>query len=77
MLFRSLFSATFYPITVYPAGIQWVIRVLPLYPSIDLLRGVALDDIGTPVAYGLGYLVVVGVAAWLLAARRLRVLLIR
>jgi lipooligosaccharide transport system permease protein len=77
MLPMFLFSATFYPITVYPAGIQWVIRVLPLYPSIDLLRGVALDDIGTPVAYGLGYLIVVGVAAWLLAARRLRVLLIR
>jgi lipooligosaccharide transport system permease protein len=72
-----LFSATFYPITVYPHAVQWVVRALPLYPSIDLLRGVTLDDIGAPVAYAVGYLVVIGAIAWLLAARRLRAILVR
>ena len=77
MLPMFLFSATFYPITVYPTAIQWVVRVLPLYPSIDLLRGVTLDDIGAPIGYALAYLIVVGGVAWWLAARRLRSILIR
>ena len=77
MLPMFLFSATFYPITVYPPAIQWIVRALPLYPSIDLLRGVTLDNLGTPVGYALAYLIVVGALAWLLAARRLRAILIR
>ncbi|HEY4456870.1 MAG TPA: ABC transporter permease [Pseudonocardiaceae bacterium] len=77
MLPMFLFSATFYPITVYPPAIQVVVRVLPLYPSIDLLRGVALGQIDGSVGYALAYLIVVGGVAWLLAARRLRSILIR
>jgi lipooligosaccharide transport system permease protein len=77
MLPMFLFSATFYPITVYPPAIQIVVRALPLYPSIELLRGVTLDDIGAPIGYALAYLIVVGGIAWLLAARRLRALLVR
>ena len=77
MLPMFLFSATFYPITVYPPAIQVLVRALPLYPSIDLLRGVTLDDIGTPIGYALAYLILVGGLAWLLAARRLRALLVR
>lgn len=77
MLPMFLFSATFYPITVYPGTIQILVRALPLYPSIDLLRGVTLGDIGPSLAYALAYLIVVGALAWFLAARRLRAILIR
>ena len=34
-----LFSATFYPITVYPEPIQWVIQALPLWHGVELVRG--------------------------------------
>ncbi|HJP74180.1 MAG TPA: ABC transporter permease [Pseudonocardiaceae bacterium] len=77
MLPMFLFSATFYPITVYPPAIQLVVRVLPLYPSTDLLRGVTLDDIGPSAGYALAYLILIGALAWYLAARRLRAMLIR
>ena len=33
-----LFSATFYPISVYPESLQWVVRLSPLYHSAQLLR---------------------------------------
>jgi lipooligosaccharide transport system permease protein len=37
-----LFSATFYPITVYPAAVQWVIKALPLWHGVELIRGLTL-----------------------------------
>jgi lipooligosaccharide transport system permease protein len=77
MLPMFLFSATFYPITIYPQAIQVLVRALPLYPSIEVLRGVTLDDLGPPIGYALAYLIVIGGLAWLLAARRLRALLVR
>ncbi|MFC0681993.1 ABC transporter permease [Lysobacter korlensis] len=39
MLPMFLFSATFYPITVYPEPIQYVIQALPLWHGVELLRG--------------------------------------
>ena len=38
-----LFSATFYPITVYPGWLQAVVRCTPLY------QGVVLEGSSTPV----------------------------
>lgn len=46
MLPMFLFSATFYPITVYPEIIQWVVKALPLWHGVELIRGLttgALD----------------------------------
>ncbi|HXW32174.1 MAG TPA: ABC transporter permease [Acidimicrobiales bacterium] len=34
-----LFSATFYPLSVYPEWLQWVVRCTPLYQGVALLRG--------------------------------------
>ncbi|MGM7669497.1 ABC transporter permease [Microbacterium sp. A93] len=33
-----LFSATFFPLSVYPDPVQWVIQVLPLWHGVELLR---------------------------------------
>lgn len=77
MLPMFLFSTTFYPLSVYPQAIQVVVRCLPLYPSITLVRGVALGAAGPDLDWSIGYLVVIGALAWLLAAGRLRRLLIR
>jgi len=39
MLPMFLFSATFYPITVYPVAIQYVVQALPLWHGVELIRG--------------------------------------
>lgn len=33
-----LFSATFYPLSVYPEAVQWFIMALPLWHGVELLR---------------------------------------
>jgi len=37
-----LFSATFYPVTVYPGWLQGVIKALPLWQAVELMRGLTL-----------------------------------
>ncbi|HTH14655.1 MAG TPA: ABC transporter permease [Spirochaetia bacterium] len=39
-----LFSATFYPITVYPPAIQTVVQCLPLWHGVELIRGLTLGQ---------------------------------
>ena len=34
-----LFSATLYPITVYPEWIQVIVKIFPLYHGVELVRG--------------------------------------
>ena len=41
-----LFSATFYPITVYPESLQWVVRCSPLYHAATLLRELTTGTVG-------------------------------
>jgi lipooligosaccharide transport system permease protein len=40
-----MFSATFYPITVYPGPIQALIKVFPLWHGIELIRGLTLGQV--------------------------------
>ena len=55
-----LFSATFFPISRYPAGLQAIIRVTPLYQGVVLERSLVLGDVhwiaagerGVPRAHG-------------------------
>lgn len=37
-----LFSATFYPLEVYPEAVQWVAQLSPLYHGVQLVRGLML-----------------------------------
>ena len=46
MLPMFLFSATFYPLTVYPEPIQWVIQALPLWHGVELVRGLTTGAVG-------------------------------
>jgi lipooligosaccharide transport system permease protein len=72
-----LFSATFYPITVYPGPLQVVVQLTPLYHGVDLLRSLTTGMIGPPLLVDLVYLVVLGAAALALAATRLQRLLLK
>ena len=72
-----LFSATFYPITVYPGPLQVVVQLTPLYHGVDLLRSLTIGIIGPSIPVDIAYLVVLGAAALLLAATRLQRLLLK
>jgi lipooligosaccharide transport system permease protein len=77
MLPMFLFATTFYPLSVYPGPIQAVVRALPLYQAITVIREPALGRLDAGYAVAVGYLLVlIPICGWL-AARRLRAVLIR
>lgn len=67
-----LFSATFFPITVYPQALRVIVEVTPLYRGIDLIRGLTTGVVGPGQLLDVGYLVVMGIAGVTVAALRLR-----
>jgi lipooligosaccharide transport system permease protein len=72
-----LFSATFFPISTYPAAIQWVVRFSPLYHAIRLERAFTLGVIGWGLPVDAAYLAVLGVFGVFLAQRRVGKLLLK
>jgi len=71
-----LFSATFYPLSTYPDGLQWVVRATPLYQGVELMRSLALGIIGPDLVGHAAYLLAMGVAGLAIASRRLGRLLL-
>jgi lipooligosaccharide transport system permease protein len=71
MLPMFLFSATFYPLSVYPGWLADVVRVLPLYQATTLVRGLTLGGVGRAQLVAAVYLGLLGAASLVLAARRL------
>ncbi|MBB5868447.1 lipooligosaccharide transport system permease protein [Allocatelliglobosispora scoriae] len=71
MLPMFLFATTFYPLGVYPRPIQIIVEFLPLYHAIELVRDPFLGAPSTDMLIAAAYLAVLGVAALLLAIRRL------
>jgi lipooligosaccharide transport system permease protein len=72
-----LFSATFYPLSVYPDAIQWLVRVTPLYQGVNLLRGLTLGSLSWSMLVSLAYLVALGGVGIYIASRRLGHLLLK
>jgi lipooligosaccharide transport system permease protein len=70
-----LFSATFFPLTRYPAGLQAVIRLTPLYQGVVIERSVVLGDIHWTLLVNAAYLFLMGAIGLRVAARRIVVLL--
>jgi lipooligosaccharide transport system permease protein len=66
-----LFSTTFYPITVYPDAIQWIVRVTPLYHAIQLLRMLIVGSPGVPQLGDAAYLAALAVVGIVIATRRI------
>ncbi len=77
MLPMFLFSATFYPISVYPHVIQWVIQALPLWHGVELIRGVTTGALSPMLWVHLGYFGVMIAVGIVVATRRLRALFLR
>ncbi|HTL40405.1 MAG TPA: ABC transporter permease [Pseudolysinimonas sp.] len=69
-----LLSATFYPISVYPAPVQWVIQALPLWHGVELVRGLTTGVLGPAMLVHLLYYLVMVVLGLAFTTRRLRAL---
>jgi lipooligosaccharide transport system permease protein len=69
-----LFSATFYPITVYPEPIQWVVQALPLWHGVELVRGLTTGGLTWSMLVHLGYFLVMIAVGLIFTTRRLRAL---
>ena len=71
-----LFSATFYPITVYPAWLQDVVRCTPLYQGVVLERAADLGIFEWSLLVHVAYLAAMAVAGVIVTRRRLGALLL-
>jgi lipooligosaccharide transport system permease protein len=72
-----LFGSTFFPISKFPAAVQSVILVLPLYHATAMLRQLTTGAVSASIVVHIAYMVLIGVAAFIIAMRRLERALIR
>jgi lipooligosaccharide transport system permease protein len=71
-----LFSATFYPLSVYPRAAQVVIEYTPLYQGVVLLRDLTVGVVGPDLLWRAAYLAVCGLAGLYASGRRIGKLLL-
>jgi lipooligosaccharide transport system permease protein len=72
-----LFSATFYPLEVYPEWLQVVARFSPLYQATDLLRSLTLGSIDASLVVNVLYLLVMAAVGLAISRRRIVKLLLK
>ena len=77
MLPMFLFSGSFFPITVYPQYIQWLIQALPLWHAISLVRGIMLGHIGIATLLHILYFFAMIALGLLFTTKRLTALFLR
>jgi lipooligosaccharide transport system permease protein len=71
-----LFSATFYPLSTYPHGLQLVVELTPLYHAVALERQLLLGAVDGVALVHVAYLVALGVVGMWIVSRRLERLLL-
>jgi lipooligosaccharide transport system permease protein len=69
-----LFSATFYPITVYPEFIQWIVMALPLWHGVELIRGLTTGALSAAMLVHVAYYLVMIAIGLVFTTKRLRAL---
>lgn len=72
-----LFSATFYPLSVYPQVIQWFIQAMPLWHGVELLRQISVGSFSPATAVHVGYYLVMIALGIMLTTGRLRQLFLK
>jgi lipooligosaccharide transport system permease protein len=70
-----LFSATFYPLDVYPPVLQAIAQISPLYHGVEIIRGLTLGVVGVPMMGHIAFLVTMTGVGFAITARRLERLL--
>jgi lipooligosaccharide transport system permease protein len=71
-----LFSATFYPLGVYPRAVQVIVECTPLYQGVVLLRDLTVGVVGPDLLWRAAYLAAFGLAGLYICGRRLAKLLL-
>jgi lipooligosaccharide transport system permease protein len=71
-----LFSATFFPVSTYPAAIEAVVRWTPLYQGVVLCRDLTLGSVSWECLGAAAYLVAMGTIGLYVASRRVGELLL-
>jgi lipooligosaccharide transport system permease protein len=66
-----LFSGTFFPVSQYPAGLQAIIRLTPLYQGVVLERSLVLGAVHPILLVHVVYLAVMGALGLRIAERRI------
>ncbi|MBW3604343.1 MAG: ABC transporter permease [Actinobacteria bacterium] len=66
-----LFSATFYPLDVYPRSLQMLTQLSPLYHGVALIRSLTLGTIGPGLLLHVAFLAAMAVVGGIVASRRL------
>ncbi|HLX50526.1 MAG TPA: ABC transporter permease [Streptosporangiaceae bacterium] len=72
-----LFSASFYPLSVYPPALRIVVECTPLYQGVVLLRDLTLGSVTPSLLWHAVYLAVMGLIGLTVASRRISHLLLR
>jgi lipooligosaccharide transport system permease protein len=72
-----LLSATFYPLSTYPAPAQVLVELTPLYHGVHMLRALCTGHVDATVLLDVAYLLAMGSFGVVLAARRLARVLLR
>ena len=75
VLVLFLFSATFYPLSVYPPALRVVAQLSPLYHGVVLIRSLTLGTLQVALLWHVLFLVAMGSAGLAVSAVRLRKLL--
>jgi lipooligosaccharide transport system permease protein len=71
-----LFSGTFFPLSRYPTGLQWLVQATPLYQGVALERGLILGQLDWTLLFHAAYLAAMGIFGVRIAGARLRRLLL-
>ncbi len=71
-----LFSATFFPITVYPAALRLAVELTPLYHGVHLLRGLTTGAVGWGLLVDVAFMTGLGLVGMAITSRRLRGLIL-
>lgn len=72
-----LFSGTFFPVSVYPEWIQLVVKALPLWQGVELIRSLTLGNIGPEILGHVAYFVVMIALGLWFTTTRLKALFMR
>ncbi len=72
-----LFSATFFPLEVYPPAVRPLVQLSPLYHGTTLLRSLTLGTAGWGDLWHVAFLLAMTVAGLVVATRRLTTLLLK
>jgi lipooligosaccharide transport system permease protein len=52
-----LFGGVFFPISIYPEPVRWIVEALPLYRGVHLFRGLSTGTLEASMLFDVAYLV--------------------